>query len=200
MNCDCPLSLRSLVLVPLGPPWGTLGSIILFIMAAVLQYFAILDFFPVFWKCHSRPAWGSKSCVFLHVTKMLILYASSEPPLPLERCCKILQAASCTAPLRSAPDVFLQHLSSDIASPPCAATVVLFNAFPRKRDFAPHAGASYTLLASGTVPVHYGNVVLAAAWGLPFFALSFKHKRQACFHCCIFCFLRLHFLLLSLSS
>ena len=142
MNCDCPLSLRSLVLAPLGPLWGTLGSVIIFILAAVLQYFAILDFFPVFWKCHSRPAWGSKSCVFLHVTKMLILCASSEPPLPLERCRRNQQAASCTAPLRSAPDVFLQHLSGDTASFRCAANVVLFNLLQRKHDFAPHAGAS----------------------------------------------------------
>ena len=155
------------------------------ILAAVLQYFAILDGLHVFLKHHSRPAWGSKSCVFLHVTKMLILCASSEPPLPLERCCKILQAASCTAPLRSAPDVFLHHLSSDIASSPCAATVVLFNALPRKRDFAPHAGASYTFLANGTVPVHYGNVVLAAARSMPFLDMYFKHEPEACFHSCI---------------
>ena len=153
------------------------------ILAAVLQYFAILDGLLVFWKCHSRPAWGSKSCVFLHVTKMLILCASSETPLPLERCRRNPQAASCTAPLRSAPNVILQHLSSDIANSRSAANVVLFTLLQRNRDFAPHAGASNTFQASEKATVYYENVVLAAARSMPLFELSFKPEPQACFQC-----------------
>ena len=120
---------------------------------------------------------------------MLILCASSEPPLPLERCRKNQQAASCTAPLRSAPDVFLQHLSKDIANSRNAANVVLFNLLQRNHDFAPHAGASNIFQASANATVHLGNVVLAAARSMPQTTMSFKPEPQACFRCYIFGFL-----------
>ena len=112
---------------------------------------------------------------------MLILCASSEPPLPPERCRRNPQAASCTAPLRSAPNVILQHLSSDIANSRNAANVVLFTLLQRNRDFAPHAGASNTFQASEKATVYCKNVVLAAAKSMPLFAMSLKLEPQACF-------------------
>ena len=127
---------------------------------------------------------------------MMISCASSEPPLPLERCRINQQAASCTAPLRSAPDVFLQHLSKDIANSRNAANVVLFSLLQRNRDFAPHAGASNTFQASEKATAYCENVVLAAAMSMPLFAMSFKLEPQACFQCYIFVFFRMHFFLI----
>ena len=127
---------------------------------------------------------------------MLILCASSKSPLPLERCRKNQQAASCTAPLRSAPDVFLQHLSKDIANSRNAANVVLFNLLQRNRDFAPHAGASNVFQASENASVNLESVVLAAARSMPLFAMSFKLEPQACFQCYIFVFFRVLFFLI----
>ena len=119
---------------------------------------------------------------------MMISCASSEPPLPLERCRRNQQAASCTAPLRSAPDVFLQHLSKDIANSRNAANAVLFNLLQRNHDFAPHAGASNTFQASEKATAYCEHVVLAAARSMPLFAMSFKLEPQACFQCYIFVF------------
>ena len=120
---------------------------------------------------------------------MMISCASSEPPLPLERCRRNQQAASCTAPLRSAPDVFLQHLSKDIANSRNAANVVLFSLLQRNRDFAPHAGASNTFQASEQATAYCENLVLAAARSMQLFAMSFKLEPQACFSVLHFRFL-----------
>ena len=124
---------------------------------------------------------------------MMISCASSEPPLPLERCRRNQQAASCTAPLRSAPDVFLQHLSKDIANSRNAANVVLFSLLQRNRDFAPHADANNTFQASEQTTAYCENLVLAAARSMPLFAMSFKLEPQACFQCYIFVFFRMLF-------
>ena len=117
---------------------------------------------------------------------MLILCASSKTPILLQRCCENQEAASCTAPLRRAPNQNFQHLCSNIVIFRNAAKAVLFNLLQRNHDFAPHAGGSNTFQASEKATVYCENVVLAAARSMPLFAMPFKLEPQACFQSYIF--------------
>ena len=54
-------------------------------------------------------------------------------------CRKNQQAASCTAPLREAPNQFLQHISSNIAYFLIVLNVFVFMLLSRILDFDPHA-------------------------------------------------------------
>ena len=111
----------------------------------------------------------------------MILCASSKTPILLQRCCENQEAASCTEPLRRAPNRNFQHLCSNIVIFRDAANVVLLNMLQRNHDFAPHASGSHTLQAGEKATVYCENVVLAAARSMPLYAMSFKLEPQACF-------------------
>ena len=136
-------------------------------------------------KRHSRPAWGSQSCVFLHVTKMLLLCASSGTPISLQRCCQNQQAASCTAPLRRAPNQFLQQLCSNIAVLDVALNLFFFNALPRTPNFDPHAVWERHFSEGENIMNFNGNVLPTATRSMPFLDMYFEHKPEACFYSCI---------------